>query len=101
MCADEEPNYDVGHDFAPMNGPAATEPPNGGAAGGTETGTETQACHTVVHGHAVDGMCRTHAILFIHLLGLGLQSCSQASFCSEYVCSDLELSGGRHRASRH
>ena len=40
VCADEEPNCDVGHDLAPMPGLAVADPPKDGANVGTDAGAE-------------------------------------------------------------
>ena len=60
--ADEEPNYDLDHALARMAGHAATEPPKGGANGGTDAGMEENDYPPGVHGYVVDAMGRMHPI---------------------------------------
>ena len=62
MRAGGEHNYDVHHDPAPMPGPAANDPPKGGANVGTDVGAEKTDYPPGVHGCVADAMGRMHPI---------------------------------------
>ena len=60
--ADEEPNFDLDYDPAPMPGPAVTDPPTGGTATGTDAVDDADDLPPGVHGYVEDSLGRKHPI---------------------------------------